>query len=47
LIEKYEQDHWSESLKITDKQVKENDLTEILVRAENEFNYKRKELINF
>ncbi len=45
LIEKYEQDYWSESLKITDEQVKENDLAEILVRAENEFNYKRKELI--
>lgn len=45
LIEKYEQEHWSEFSKITDEQVKESDLAEVLVRAENEFNYKRKELI--
>ncbi len=45
LIEKFEQTYWSDSSKITYDQIKESDLAEILVQAENEFNYKRKELI--
>ena len=45
LIMKYEHTHWSDDSKISDEQVKENDLAEILVRAENEFNQKRKERI--
>ncbi len=45
LIERFEQEYWSDSSKITDEQVKESDLAEVLVHAENEFNYKRKELI--
>ena len=45
LIMKYEHSHWSDDSKISDEQVKESDLAEILVRAENEFNQKRKELI--
>ncbi|MEA3494594.1 MAG: helix-turn-helix transcriptional regulator [Bacteroidota bacterium] len=45
LIVQYEANHWSDELKITDEQVEESDLAETLVRAENEFNYKRKEFI--
>lgn len=45
LMLKYEQDHWSDESKITDEQIKESDLAEILVQAENEFHYNRKELI--
>ncbi len=42
LIEKFEQDFWSDSSNISDEQVKESDLAETFVQAENEFNYKRK-----
>ena len=45
LIVRYEQEHWSDESKITDEQVKESDFAEALVRKENEFNQKRKELI--
>ena len=45
LIRKFEQDNWVNENSITDYQVKENDLAETLVQAENEFYYKRKELI--
>ena len=45
LMLKYEQNYWSDESKITDDQIEESDLAEILVQAENEFHYKRKELI--
>lgn len=45
LIMEYEHKYWSDDAKITDEQVKENDLAEIIVQAENQFNKKRKELI--
>ena len=45
LIERFEQDFWSNSSNISDEQVKESDLAETLVQAENKFNYKRKEII--
>jgi transcriptional regulator with XRE-family HTH domain len=45
LISKYEQEHWSDESSITDEQVKESDKAEALVRAENQFNQKRKEQI--
>ena len=45
LITKYEQDNWVDENSITDKQIKESDLAESLVQAENEFYYKRKVLI--
>lgn len=45
LILDYELEYWSDESKITDEQVKDSDLAEALVQAENEFNQKRKELI--
>ena len=45
LISKYEQEHWSDESSITEEQVKESDKAEALVRAENQFNQKRKEQI--
>lgn len=45
LIKEYEKKHWVDENKITDSQIKESDLAEALVQAENEFYYKRKELI--
>lgn len=45
LIKKYEQDNWANENSITDNQIKESDLAESLVHAENEFYQKRKELI--
>jgi uncharacterized Fe-S cluster-containing protein len=45
LILRYEQCHWSDESTITDNQVKESDLAETLVLAENEFHFKRKGLI--
>jgi len=45
LMMKFEQDNWSDDSKITDEQVKESDLAENLVHAENEFHHKRKQLI--
>jgi transcriptional regulator with XRE-family HTH domain len=45
LISKYEQEHWSDESSITEEQVKESDKAEALVRAENQFNHKRKEQI--
>jgi hypothetical protein len=45
LISKYEQEHWSDESSITEEQVKESDKAEVLVRAENQFNQKRKEQI--
>ncbi len=45
LIKKYEQDNWADEEAISDNQIKESDLAESLVQAENEFYYARKELI--
>lgn len=45
LVENYENTHWINSSSITNEQVKENDLAEIIVQRENEFKYKRKVLI--
>ena len=45
LILNYEQEHWSDDERIPDEQIKESDLAETLVQAENEFYQKRKELI--
>jgi transcriptional regulator with XRE-family HTH domain len=45
LIKKYEQNHWEDENFITDHQIKESDLAEALVQAENKFYQKRKELI--
>ncbi len=45
LILKYEKDHWSDFEKISDEQIKESDRAEEIVKAENEFYYKRKILI--
>lgn len=45
LIKQYEQKHWADENSITDEQVKESDLAESFVQAENEFYQKRKELI--
>lgn len=42
LIKKYENINWSDFEKVTDSQVKESDLAEILVQAENDFYQKRK-----
>ncbi|MFO7655993.1 MAG: helix-turn-helix transcriptional regulator [Bacteroidales bacterium] len=45
LIKDYEQNRWADEDKITDNQIKESDLAEALVQAENEFYQKRKDLI--
>lgn len=45
LISDYEKNNWSDENSITDEQVRENDLAEALVQAENEFYFNRKELI--
>jgi plasmid maintenance system antidote protein VapI len=45
LIEDYEKNNWANEDNITDSQIKASDLAEALVQAENEFYYKRKELI--
>ena len=45
LISKYEQEHWSDEFSITEEQVRESDKAEALVRAENQFNHKRKEQV--
>ena len=45
LILAYEEKHWSDPDKISDEQIEESDLAELLVQAENEFNYKRKKVI--
>ena len=45
LIKKYEQENWGDENSITDDQIKESDVAETLVQSENEFYYKRKELI--
>lgn len=45
LIKTYEDENWANENSITDNQIKESDLAESLVQAENEFFHKRKELI--
>lgn len=45
LIEKYEKKNWSDEDKITDEQIRESDLSEKIVEAENLFIQNRKELI--
>ncbi len=45
LIEKYENEQWGIESEITDEQVKESDIAERIVGAENIFIQKRKELI--
>lgn len=45
LIKDYELNNWADEGKITDSQIKESDLAEALLQAENAFYHKRKELI--
>ena len=45
LIEKYELKHWGNELEITEEQIKESDIAEKIINAENIFIQKRKELI--
>src|SRR6056297_1695701 len=45
LIKDYEEKKWTDDNSVTDDQIKESDLAEVLIQAENEFHYKRKELI--
>lgn len=45
LIKDYEKSNWVDEDSITDIQIKDSDLAEALVQAENEFYHKRKELI--
>lgn len=45
LIIDYEKRHWSNESQHTEDQILENDTAERLVRAENEFHQKRKEII--
>ena len=42
LIKDYEQNKWADEDKITDKQIKESDLAELIVQAENQFYQKKK-----
>ena len=45
LIKFYEQTHWNDETKISDKQIKESDIAERIVSSESDFVQKRKELI--
>ena len=45
LIKDYEKTNWRDEAIVTDDQIKESDLAEALVQAENEFNQKRTNLI--
>ncbi len=45
LIIDYEKKHWSDDDRITDEQIKESDLAELIVEAENEFYFNRKKMI--
>ena len=42
LIKDYEGNNWSDENTVSENQIKESDLAEILVQAENEFYQKRK-----
>ena len=45
LIKKYEEKNWSDENSVSGNQIKDSDLAEVLVQAENDFYQKRKELI--
>ncbi|WP_162417941.1 helix-turn-helix domain-containing protein [Cyclobacterium roseum] len=45
LIKNYEEDNWSDEDRLSKDQIKESDLAETLVEAENMFSQRRKELI--
>ncbi|WP_162342879.1 helix-turn-helix domain-containing protein [Cyclobacterium salsum] len=45
LIKNYEKDNWSDEDRLSKDQIKESDLAETLVEAENMFSQRRKELI--
>jgi plasmid maintenance system antidote protein VapI len=45
LIKDYEKNNWADENALTDNQIKESDLAEALVQAENEFYQKRTDLI--
>lgn len=45
LIKDYEEKNWADENSISDNQIKDSDLAEVLVQAENDFYQKRKELI--
>lgn len=45
LIKNYEKDNWSDEDRLSEDQIKESDLAETLVEAENMFSQRRKELI--
>ncbi|NJK98722.1 MAG: hypothetical protein HC905_30790 [Bacteroidales bacterium] len=45
LIKEYETNNWTDENSVTDNQIKESDLAEALVQAENEFYQRRKDLI--
>jgi len=45
LMKDYEQKNWANEKSLTDNQIKESDLAEVLVQTENDFYQKRKELI--
>lgn len=45
LIKAYEDKQWASEASITDDQIRESDLAEALVQAENEFIHRRKKLI--
>lgn len=45
LIKDYEEKHWSDKNAITDEQVQESDLAEILISLESKFYKRRKEVI--
>jgi transcriptional regulator with XRE-family HTH domain len=45
LIKDYEQNNWADDKTVTDNQIKESDLAEALVQAENDFYQRRKMLI--
>jgi transcriptional regulator with XRE-family HTH domain len=45
LIKDYEEKNWADEDSITDNQIKDSDLAETLIQAENDFYQKRKELI--
>ncbi|MBX2843579.1 MAG: helix-turn-helix domain-containing protein [Flammeovirgaceae bacterium] len=45
LISSFEKTHWEDDAQITDERIRESDLAESIVQAENEFYQKRKVLI--
>jgi plasmid maintenance system antidote protein VapI len=45
IIKQYEENHWKDDKKLTEEQIRENDIAEKIVSSESEFIQKRKELI--